>query len=344
MAQNVDYSQMSDEELKRQYQASFGSKSPREVMASLGQGQASTPQMPQIGMPNQNPSMGDRMKAGGGNFLRTLAEMGTGVKQDNPNDMNNEILKSMVGEQAKSMYRDPLEQEKIQAEIDALKADAPRGFVKVGGKVMNDPDYVKPPTAAEQFKIDEAEKAASAQGDMIRSKAEQNLSSIAEAKKGSRFFGIAGGLPTWASSSSLPVVGDVGSLLTGNPKDYKPQGEYDERKIWENNINQLLSQKVVDLITEMKQASKTGATGFGQLTEREGAILREASTALSRDLPPEQAIHYLNEMEKINKKILGQPTGNVPPKSMYEQNQPVSTTSTGMENLSDEELKAIING
>src|SRR3990167_3225683 len=187
-------------------------------------------------------------------------------------------------EAIKSQFEDPTIRQLRQAEIDALGKEPPKGFVRVGKQTLADPDYINP---IEQQKLDEAERVKTAEEESIRSTAEQNISSIQKAKEGSRFFGPLGKIPTISAPSSL-------------------FGEYGSRKEWENNINQLLSQKVVDLIAEMKRVSKTGATGFGQLSEKEGAILREASTALSKDLPPEQAVYYLNEMEKINKKILGE--------------------------------------
>ena len=60
---------------------------------------------------------------------------------------------------------------------------------------------------------------------------------------------------------------------------------------------------MLDVIAEMKSASKTGATGFGQLSEREGQILRDASTALNRGLSPKDAQKYLNEIKLIANKI-----------------------------------------
>lgn len=153
-------------------------------------------------------------------------------------------------------------------------------ITKPGGfHVEKNQDYVSP----------EDQKANEEKSQMIKDSASQNLAAIAEAKKGSKYFGPLGNLPSIVAPSSL---------LGLSP-------EYGDRKMWENNVNQLLSRKVVDLITQMKSASKTGATGFGQLSDKEGAILREASTALTKDLPEDKALYYLNEMEKINKRILG---------------------------------------
>ncbi len=178
------------------------------------------------------------------------------------------------------------------------KWDASIGrFVEEPGKVSfeNNPDYLNP--EAKQ-KLEDAKRAQANSEQEIRDNAQQNLESISEAKKGAKFFGPMGDVPSRFAPSSLPLVG---GLTMGDPK---LKGEYGDRANWEANINQLLSQKVVDLLTKMKQASKTGATGFGQLSDKEGAILRQASTALNKQLPPDVALKYLNEMEKINQRIL----------------------------------------
>ena len=118
----------------------------------------------------------------------------------------------------------------------------------------------------------------------IVEQAQGALNTINEVEKGIGHFGLFGQIP------SIP----------GTP-----------RYTWETNINKLLSGKMIDLMTQMKEASKTGATGFGQLSEKEGQILREASTALKRGLPPEKAQEYLNNMKSALQKVIsntGQPS------------------------------------
>ena len=102
---------------------------------------------------------------------------------------------------------------------------------------------------------------------------------IKEVKKGTKYFGAFGQIPTL------------------NPWGF-------ERKEWEANINKLLSQKIVDLMNNMKQASRTGATGFGQLNRSELTLLQNASTALNKGLSPAQATKYLDAMEKMSNKII----------------------------------------
>jgi hypothetical protein len=122
--------------------------------------------------------------------------------------------------------------------------------------------------------------------DNMRSNSQSRLSAIQEAKRGAKFFGPMGEVPSYLAPSSLV-------------------GQYGERAKWENNVNQLLSQKVLNVMNEMKRASKTGATGFGALSEKELQILQSAATALKKNLDPKDAMMYLNDMEQIEKKFLG---------------------------------------
>ncbi len=125
--------------------------------------------------------------------------------------------------------------------------------------------------------------------DFILNQTQDALNTIAEVEKGIGHFGLFGQIP------SIPGT---------------------TRYTWETNINKLLSEKMIELMTQMKEASKTGATGFGQLSEKEGQILREASTAIKRGLPPKKAQEYLNVMKSALKKVLSgtnvQPQGQQP--------------------------------
>jgi hypothetical protein len=129
----------------------------------------------------------------------------------------------------------------------------------------------------ERRKQEEGLKISEQQSQFVRDSAQDMLNTIGEVEKGMNYFGLTGGLP------SIP-----GS----------------ERKNWEVNINKLLSGKIIDLMTNMKQASKTGATGFGQLSEKELAVLQQASTALKRDLSSKDARRYLEGMKQNLQKIL----------------------------------------
>lgn len=158
-----------------------------------------------------------------------------------------------------------------------------------------------------KFEMEEAEKQTQLQDktDFIINQAQDSLNTISEVKSGISNFGLTGQLP------SIPGT---------------------KRYIWETNINKLLSGKMIDLMVTMKEASKTGATGFGQLSEKEGQILREASTALKRGLPPEKAKEYLDKMEIVLKKVIQKKGGG------KEQAQ------GDFSGMSDEELRRIASG
>lgn len=150
-------------------------------------------------------------------------------------------------------------------------------------------------------------KALKNKSEFIVGQAQDSLNTIAEVKKGKKYFGA------------------VGSVPTLNPWGY-------DRKKWEANVQKLLSGKMIDLMVQMKEASKTGATGFGQLSEREGQILRDASTALNRGLAPEDAEKYLTEMETILHKIVNKQGGQpISPIGQPPQGQPQKAGGVPME-------------
>ena len=71
------------------------------------------------------------------------------------------------------------------------------------------------------------------------------------------------------------------------------------------SLRQIIGQRVVDLIMEMKNQSQTGATGFGQLNEAELDIILSAATRLTGRLPENEAAQDLAILrEKFNKVML----------------------------------------
>ena len=100
-----------------------------------------------------------------------------------------------------------------------------------------------------KFQMEKAEKdkVSEKQLSFAKQSALDYLKTIDEVEKGIKNFGAVGKLPSI-------------------PWDYK-------RVNWEKNFDTLKSKKMIDLMTTMKEASKTGSTGFGQLSEKEGKIL-----------------------------------------------------------------------
>ena len=76
------------------------------------------------------------------------------------------------------------------------------------------------------------------------------------------------------------------SSFTANPwiqgisKNFPTQG-----KVLQNSITAINSTKTIDLINQMKQASKTGATGFGNVTEKELGLLEADIVKLDPQSP-----------------------------------------------------------
>jgi hypothetical protein len=144
----------------------------------------------------------------------------------------------------------------------------------------------------------ESDKKAQLEGDMVKESAQDTLDTIAEIENGIKYFGAMGNLPAL-------------------PAEYPKQN-------WQANLDKLQSKLVVDLMNRMKQASRTGATGFGALSEKELKVLQNAATALKKGMSEEDAQKYLNEIKTKAQKVLGgQEQGQV------QSDQGVSVPSVG---------------
>jgi hypothetical protein len=152
-----------------------------------------------------------------------------------------------------------------------------KGF-KVGGMEFEVP---KRDVQAEKFDVEQADKLKEqeAKSQFVKDSTNDTLNTIKAVKDGINYFG-------------------AGSLIPAIPT-LQP-----EKVKWQANLNKLLSGKVIKLMTDMKSASKTGATGFGQLSEKELKVLQDASTALKGTLSPKDAKKYLDDMENSLQKII----------------------------------------
>jgi hypothetical protein len=78
-----------------------------------------------------------------------------------------------------------------------------------------------------------------------------------------------------------------------------------EKRTWLANLNYLKGKQVLDLMSQLKQASRTGATGFGQLSEKELKLLENSANKLERGLPKDAAKEELLRLKNTVNKVLG---------------------------------------
>jgi len=171
------------------------------------------------------------------------------------------------------------------------KVDPDTGVAIPDYQLGDNPDYI---SATKQMELDEAEKKKKLSEEEARQSGMSILQALQNAEKGLEFFGGYGDMPT------TTPFGTPNPLVTTNY-----QGKRGERADWEANFGNLESQKMIDTIMKMKEASPTGATGFGQLSEKEGQVLRNASMKLRRNLDQKDAQRYIVQMKEIQKKALG---------------------------------------
>ena len=129
-----------------------------------------------------------------------------------------------------------------------------------------------------KFKAEQEEKAEKEKktDELILQNAREMLDNIMVAKDGIKHFGISGLFP---------------AISAGKRK-------------WKANVDKLLATKVLQIMTTLKQASRTGATGFGQLNKSELVLLQQSATELKKWLAEEDAMEVLNRMEGIARKLV----------------------------------------
>ena len=183
-----------------------------------------------------------------------------------------------------------LKASKLQKEIELLDKqlqgikEVPegyeRGIDKKGNQVILPIDILKQEKLKKlQAETEEKEQANIKKTQFVKETAADSLDTIAEVEKGMDLFGARGVIPAFP----------------------------DTRKFdWKNSLNKLTSEKVLALINQMKSASKTGATGFGALSERELTVLQNAATELKAGTTRKRATEILADMkEKLQRVISG---------------------------------------
>lgn len=116
--------------------------------------------------------------------------------------------------------------------------------------------------------------------------------------------------------SAKTAVGEIGNALDliGNPKDINwNMGVTGSllRKLPGSSANDLQasldtigSGVMLNSLQALKEASPTGASGMGQLSNQEGKILRDAQGSLSLNQSPEQLSRNLNRILEIEKEMM----------------------------------------
>lgn len=225
-------------------------------------------------------------------------------------ELNNKILQSLSeSDNDNLVYRDPLTGAEVPSSQALIDISQGKNYIISRKEITRGGAKEVPITSIEDIRKDEElkeQKAAMSEG--IKSKATDMLDSIRIAKEGIKNFGVLGKIP------STPGT---------------------QRYTWQSHVDKLLSDKIVQLMNDMKQASKTGATGFGQLSEKELQLLREASTVLNRGLEQGEALRILNKLESGLKKIVSEKASK-PMVNTTTQEKPISE-------MTDDELNELIS-
>jgi len=280
----------------------------REAMKAKIQGRISQPQTPQYGglQVQANPLAG---------IGRLIAMTGSAFATGKvPEEAFKEGATSLT---EPDWYAKKQFEQEQQKEMEKYKAGLkPRGaqLKTVGGNIVSidrdtgdvetvfeaPPKELTPSQKKAQMDLEDRERQKEIASQTVRDSAQDTLNTISEVEKGLNMatgFGLLGNMP------SIP----------GTP-----------RATWEANVQKLLSGKVISVMNDMKNASKTGATGFGQLSNKELKVLQDASTALKRTLAPGDAQKILEDMKAKLQKIANPSdgemvnTGTAPDyKSMY---------------------------
>lgn len=175
---------------------------------------------------------------------------------------------------------------KAQADAARAAADAARAAAEApyAGQVAQ-AQAAKAQAEAEKARRDLAAQQATANPQQQRAMAaladDEVLAALARARKGVDAGYSAG---RWARLGDIPVLGS----------QIEPQGVVDLR----GDLGTVASRVTLDTLAKLKQASPTGASGLGSLTEREGALLRDSVAALDQAQSPEKLLDSLATVER----------------------------------------------
>lgn len=109
-----------------------------------------------------------------------------------------------------------------------------------------------------------------------------------------------------AASTSLSAIDHLlkNKNYFGAIEGRMPAGLNTGKREWAKNYDFLESKNILNVLGDMKSQSRTGATGFGALNEKELAIIQNASMRLDKQLDEKTAEKYLLEMKSAFQKII----------------------------------------
>jgi hypothetical protein len=107
-------------------------------------------------------------------------------------------------------------------------------------------------------------------------------------------------------SAISAVRGGAGGPIEGLPfvRDVLAAGGADSSKVLNSQYDTIRSVLKLEKIMQLKDLSKTGATGFGQLSDKENATLESAVANLNTSLPEETQIKNLQTVQRYLDKLM----------------------------------------
>jgi len=178
----------------------------------------------------------------------------------------------------------PLEVERLRQQIGSTAATAPYDARKAAA------DASKAEADAIKANRDLAAQQATATPEQQKAQAslanDEIIAAIARARQDLKNGGAAG---YWARL----------------PEMFQPQSAIN----LSGSLNTIASRLTLDKLAQLKQASPTGASGLGSLTEREGALLRDSVAALGQTQDPDRIMENLNAVESHYRNVMALSNG-----------------------------------
>lgn len=178
----------------------------------------------------------------------------------------------------------PYEVQRLQQQIGSTAATAPYDAQRARA------DAAKAEIDAEKARRDLAAQQSTATPEQQKAQADLSNDEILFAiQKAKQDLGAGGAAGYWARL----------------PEGLQPQSAINLA----GSLNTIASRLTLDKLAQLKQASPTGASGLGSLTEREGALLRDSVAALGQTQDPARLMESLNQVERHYRNMMALSNG-----------------------------------